>query len=270
MDKQVKIEFNFPDQQFESREDFIEEMTNSLTAKEKDGPALFAYKKHWLQDFYVRYKDGDIGSYHPLGKDIEEQINSTVEEVIGDCADLLPFGDSTLYIFVLPWFPGEDEEMFEGTMGQAPWQNTIKLYVDTNDFSFESLRETIAHEYNHAIFFQNIPSAQKTILDSVIMEGLAENFREVAVGGEPAEWSTALKNNEIVEALGKLKGSFDAYDYNIYNDLFYGGDRFQRWTGYSIGYQVVKSYLKQKDNIAWEKVMNTDPQKILEGSEFAD
>jgi uncharacterized protein YjaZ len=209
-----------------------------------------------------------VEEYESLNGSTVTKIRENTKEVIQKCQSKLPLPNEQLNIFIMPWFPGENEKVFRGTMGYAPWESTFHLQIDPRGFSIESIRETVAHEYNHAVYLCHHISANTTIFDSMIMEGFAENFREEMVGGDQAPWSVALSEEEAKKAFKDLQGSLDKIDHSLHNKIFFGSEDYKRWTGYSVGYRIVSDFLQNRDQVEWSKVMKMDSQDIIEKSSF--
>lgn len=139
----------------------------------------------------------------------------------------------------------------------------MHLYIDIKKFTKKSLVQTLAHELNHIKFFELQPDLYFTVQQHLVTEGLAECFREDIVGGKVAPWSKAFSEAKILEELKRIEPIMMSKDRADYSDLFYGGKRFKRWTGYTIGYYLVKKFLKKNKGMSWEKIMKTEIQKFF-------
>ncbi len=145
----------------------------------------------------------------------------------------------------------------------------VHLFISPEKFSSTSLIETIAHELNHAVFLHYRDSSSwLTLLEALIFEGFAENFREEVVGGDIAPWSKALSDNESQKEFFKLEKYLGSTENKVYQDVFFGNKEYKKWTGYTIGYQIVKSFRKKNPNKSWLEILKTKPEKILEASTF--
>ena len=51
--------------------------------------------------------------------------------------------------------------------------------------------------------------------------------------------------------------------YKLYREVFFGTGKYPLWSGYTIGYYILKEYLKQQKEINWEKIIKTKPKVIL-------
>ena len=159
--------------------------------------------------------------------------------------------------FIFPWFPTEAEsKKFGGVNALAAYYRTVHLYVDIKSYTKKGLLETLAHELNHIRYFENFKDLNFTIKEHLVAEGLAECFREYVVGGKVAPWSKALNKKQILIELKKIQSILNSIDRKIYTELFYGSKKFKRWTGYSIGYFLVKEFLKKNNNLTWEQIMS--------------
>jgi uncharacterized protein YjaZ len=98
----------------------------------------------------------------------------------------------------------------------------------------------------------------------LIMEGLAEHFREYMVGGKVAPWSKALNDKQIISAIKKVEPFFESTKREDYENIFFGSKGFKRWTGYTLGYYLVKRFIKNNKNLSWEKIMKTDIKHFFE------
>jgi len=194
-------------------------------------------------------------------------ILKSIKRAVTLCFDALP--DDAVHIFVFPTFSRFVEKKMSGTTGYTPWKNTILAFVNQLSQRWErSLIETIAHEYNHSVFFQYHKC--QTLLDSIIFEGLAEHFREQVVGGGRAPWSKAVDKNQSKKILGELKSEalLSSADPEIYQNVFFEGKKYVQWTGYTIGYYIVESFLRLNPNLGWKDIMQISPHDIFSQSEF--
>ena len=246
----------------------MEVLVEKIIKNEKNGVAKLAYQKYLRDLFYGRYEKAPVKKYRTLSVKELEEIESITREVLDQCEEKLPSISSPITIYVLPWFPTDDDDMFNGVTGVTSWQSTFQILISSENFSEQSLRETVAHEYNHAVFLCHHLPSNKTILDSMVMEGLAEHFREEVVGGEKSPWSKALSEKEVVESLKLIGDDLSTINYQLHSDIFFGSDTYDRWTGYSAGYKIVESFLEKKRDSNWTKLMKMKPKDIFTQSFF--
>lgn len=264
----VRIFFLYPQNIPNTTEGFVDEVLEFIKPVEGYDYAGFENTDS-LRSFFMRSVDDEFQKkYKPLEKDLRLEIEKTIYNTVEKCGEFINLPNTPLVIYVSPWFPSdEDNRQFKGTYGFSPYKTVIHLSLSVHqEVNFSSLTETITHEINHTIFYDRYKTFVTTIHDYLLMEGLAENFREDVVGGDPAPWSTALNKNEASDVLGELetKELLHTEDRKIHNDLFYGSDKYKRWSGYSIGYWIVKNFKTQKPSLTWDEIMNYPPKKIFE------
>lgn len=206
-----------------------------------------------------RYKDTDVTNYQPLNKNKFQDVKATVNETTDKIADTLPPPHFGVTAHVYPWFQDQDEEAFGGVNGKTFFGSSFHIYLDTQKFTRQSLQETVAHEYNHAVRNQRFSINEQTIGDAIVMEGLAEHFREGVIGGNSADWSTALSKSAASKYLQEMESDLDASinNQNLYKDIFYDSGDYPLWTGYSIGYQLVGKFIEKNHTQGWPKLMKT-------------
>ncbi|OGC47601.1 hypothetical protein A2886_02330 [candidate division WWE3 bacterium RIFCSPHIGHO2_01_FULL_42_13] len=208
--------------------------------------------------------DLSIGVGDVLGI-IKKTLNAVVET--------LPTKNN-LEIYIFPTLSGFVKEKMFGVNGYTPYANVIHLYVHPDstklkDFN-KNLANTLAHEYNHAIRFLYFPNSDsEKLIDNLVFEGLAENFREYVLGGKQAPWAQALSKDvarKVFDSFGGLLLS-DNYTYDDYNKIFFGNDEYAVWTGYSVGYHLVKDFIKNRGSERnWSKIIQMPAKEILEKS----
>ena len=161
------------------------------------------------------------------------------------------------------WFT--NTKMF-GVSGYTSDQKNIFLFISSQKSWRQQLKNTVAHEYTHLFAYRH--HDWKTLLDSLIFEGIAENFRESAVGGKPSPWVEALSTQRSKAIFKKVKHRLQSVDERQYQRLFLGVDRrYPLWAGYAIGYQIIKSFVAHNP-MSWPKIVKMKPNDILEKSHY--
>ncbi len=199
----------------------------------------------------------------------EVKIIKTVTKAIKKCFDVLPEGITSIFVF--PTFSQFVKEEMSGTTGYAPWPDTILIFINPTSLQYDkALGETVGHEFNHAVFLRNKKCA--TLSDSIIFEGLAEHFREQVIGGDQASWTKIFKLDQakVIFAEMKLINLLQSTDPEIRRGVFFGNEKYICWTGYAIGYYIVKSFLEDNPSLDWKEIMAKQPKDILSGSSFSN
>lgn len=133
-----------------------------------------------------------------------------------------------------------------GLGGYNPNHQELLLAINTSFQNLEkSLEENfiplLAHEIHHAKRRRSVGYGS-TLLEAVISEGLADHFSIELSGITAPPWTMALSNDELQQWIDKASSSWNQpYDHAVW---FFGTDPgTPKWTGYSIGFELVKRYL---------------------------
>src|SRR3989338_2244375 len=199
----------------------------------------------------------------------EVRIIKTITKAIKKCSDLLPGGITSIFVF--PTFSQFVKEEMSGTTGYTPWPDTILIFINPANLRCDkALSETVGHEFNHTVFLRDKKCT--TLLNSIIFEGLAEHFREQIIGGDRASWTKIFELNKakVIFSEVKLANLLQSTDLKIRRGIFFGNEKYIRWTGYAIGYYIVKSFLENNPSLSWKEIMTKQPKEILNGSGFSN
>jgi hypothetical protein len=105
------------------------------------------------------------------------------------------------------------------------------------------LMPLVAHELHHVARLRSV-GFPENLLAAMVLEGLADRFSVEVAGVDPPLWSSALSAAEIEIWLARareiwLSGSYD------FDAWFFGTtSEIPRWTGYTLGFEIVGRYLE--------------------------
>lgn len=271
----IKIHFCYPETSLATnKESVIDSIVRDVSLNPKIGYAGFEKQSHFKNYLIKRFLENSKETYQKLSVSDYKKIEIVIQKTTKICFEQLP--SSTLFVFVFPWLGAKYDKEFGGVNGFAAYTNTVHLFISPEKFSSLSLKETIAHEFNHAVFFHNRHSSSElTLFETFIFEGLAENFREETVGGKSSPWSKAKSEQQCKLDFISLKRYLNSTSQGLYESVFFGGKQYlkivypiKKWTGYSIGYNIVKSFRKNHPEKTWEEIMGMKPETIFEMSSF--
>ncbi len=196
----------------------------------------------------------------------EEKSASVIADAVRRCRRLAATRGTTK-IFLLPTFDPFVRNRMSGVSGYCAWKNAIMIGIHPEARRLErALRDTVCHEFTHSACLQY--NQRKTLLDSIVFEGLAEHFRENVVGGGRSPWVSALNEGETRRMFKRIKTKLNSKSYKIYKEVFFGDKTYPLWSGYSIGYQIVKKYLSKIGHRDWNQIFRKHPKEILKESRF--
>lgn len=237
-----------------SLESFVDSIVVDIPLYEPIGYAGYITKDYLREFLLRRYENHTLDEYQVLEQTKINKIENIVRTTIKQCVDVLETKSGDIHVFIFPWFPDDQtKKIFNGVMGWVDYKDTILLFIHP-DFLEKDLIETVAHEYNHAVWYGMYTTESQTLFDSLVIEGLAEHFRESVVGGERAPWCSLFPSRKEFEvSLQKIKPFL--YRTDMYDAVFFGNDIYQKWTGYSLGYWLVGDFLSNHAGVGWAEVM---------------
>lgn len=261
----AKFKFYFPEitDSIKNQRSLVDLMIKEM---QKDGSIKCAgyFDEKDLQDDLMRnIGNGVIAHLNSLNKEKKQKLEQEINLILRECHKALLHPDLPIFLFVYPWFPDSTEQKnFDGSTAFASYY-TMHLFIDLKNYTIESLKKTIAHEWNHLVFYRYQMEYPYTLRTYIVMEGLAEIFREELMGGKIVPWSLALTETEAKEKLELLKDSLDTKGMGIYREIFQGNKKFKRWTGYSIGYWIAKRFRERNPKLFWEEIIKIKSEDMM-------
>lgn len=126
----------------------------------------------------------------------------------------------------------------------------IRINIDDKKSTENLISENVAHELCHAARWGKNDEWIKSLFDGLIFEGLAcvleaefvKDRSEKSLFIKTILERTDEKNEKILE---ELRGQLDSNCYDYDTIFFNGNNELSRWSGYSLGYYLVKKYLEK-------------------------
>lgn len=270
----VKIKFFFPKTshkyEAKNKQEFVELL---IKAMRKDGSVKCAgyLKEKDLRNSLVRHMgNGDIAQYKSLSIKQRQLIKKTILATVQKCDKKLPIPTKN-FVFVFPWFPTKNDKALKGSLGFAAYNCVFHIFISPQIFTQRSLADSVAHELNHTVSFYYHPDryVKWSLLDHIINEGLAENFREETLNKKSTQWAVALAKKEAFKTLESIRPLFRSKGSRVHQKILFGNARYKRWTGYSVGYWIVKEFRKKHRKLGWKEIMKTKPEDILKKALFS-
>ena len=138
----------------------------------------------------------------------------------------------------------------DGVGGRTRASDYIEFAINEEKATKNLISEMIVHELCHAARWGKNDEWADSLFNSIISEGIAtyleaefvKNREEKTVFIKTVLRRTDDENKKILE---KLSDQLDS-NYYDYNTIFFNGDNnLPRWSGYSLGYYLVKKYLEK-------------------------
>jgi len=198
-----------------------------------------------------------------------DELKSIAEATIASVEKLLPIKNVDIVFYDNP---GATIDEIGGIGGITPNANVIFISLNPRHPDFkkalkDELGFLLAHELHHTIRWQKEVEGD-TLLEAMVFEGLADHFaQEVTRRDKPSVYSCALTPEQKKIFLKKASEEWSRPNYN--NSLWFFGsnpDIIPRWTGYTIGYDLVGAYLRANPGSSASKLADSDASLFLNTS----
>jgi uncharacterized protein YjaZ len=253
---------------FKNRRQFIREFIKNLKVNKVDYAGLNNKELEKILNKFIFFLNSQKSKieYLPKQKYQRVKVFQIIKKSLVKCWNCFSV-EKPLKIFIFPCFSNFVKTKMEGVCGFVPRQNIIYLFLHPKATHFEKrLKYTVAHEFYHAVSEKYSRKWNKTILGSLVYEGLANYFRMKAVGGKLTSGLIALSEKQCRKIWPKVQKILNSKNPKIWRALFLGNKKYPLGCGYSLGYQIVKSFFKKNPKIKWKEVIKYSPREILKKS----
>lgn len=158
-----------------------------------------------------------------------------------------------------------------------PFTGNVTITVDRDspiglEVSLERwLRVPLAHELNHVKRIKDGPGfgASIPLGDAFVFEGLAEAFAAELYPGTVPPWLNSLTPAKERQVWARAKPRLrEVFTREELIPWFQGGDGLPRWVAYTVGYHIVRSYLRNHPGVTAASLVTKPASKILERSAY--
>lgn len=138
----------------------------------------------------------------------------------------------------------------DGVGGRTRTSDFIEFAINEEKSTENLISEMVAHELCHAARWGKNDEWINSLFDGIINEGIA-TYLEAEFVKDRKEKTVFIKTilerteDENEKILIKLKDQLDSNYYDYDTIFFNGNDELPRWSGYSLGYYLVKKYLEK-------------------------
>lgn len=199
------------------------------------------------------------------------EIEKIITSALAECNKYLK--NDSITIYVLP----SNQDIFMmingmgGISGLTAGSKQILLTIDPAiDKWKEMLSYNVAHEFNHAYWTKmDFNKTPRNLLTYLVFEGRADSYAHLIYPNVVCPWTKVLSSGQESELWNRIKNQLDntnmAFQYNV---MFGVRNQFPLWGGYTLGYHIVQSALKNHPDLTPEEWTNLPPEKILEMSGY--
>lgn len=147
--------------------------------------------------------------------------------------------------------------------GHTLYINLNPEYQNFNKTINTHLFRTLVHELHHVMRCRTVGYGE-TLLEALISEGLADHFEIELTTEGPQAWDKVLSEKQINIFLKKAQKEFHNKNYS-HTDWFFGSEkrRIPEWTGYSLGFYLVKKYLEKHQEKKASSLYNVEAKVFI-------
>jgi uncharacterized protein YjaZ len=222
----------------------------------KDADASEIYDYLNLHGMYLPFQDENKLVITLQKNNVWEMVQEELQQL----QQIWEGPDVPIYIF--PSDPNNPilNKEFGGKSGLA-FKNTLFLFISEKNKE-KDIKSLLTHEYNHVCRLSKYPKNEDeyVLLDSIILEGLAEHAVLERYGEEYVSPWTFLYTNEQLEKMWKRliypNRNIHKTDY-IHQDLLYGSHFYPKMSGYCVGYYLVKKHIEAR-NLTSKDLLNME------------
>lgn len=138
----------------------------------------------------------------------------------------------------------------DGVGGRTRTSDFIEFVINEEKATKNLISEMVAHELCHAARWGKNDEWINSLFDGIISEGIA-TYLEAEFVKDQKEKTVFIKtilertNDENKKILEKLRDQLESNYYDYDTIFFNGNNELPRWSGYSLGYYLVKKYLEK-------------------------
>ncbi len=257
---EYKLFLDFP-RHLKNSKEFISSLVQSVR---KTGFGFLGFsKKEYLKKCLERQISVTTKGLENISDIHKKSIEEIIEAEISRLKELVSSQKTYMYVFLT--FSDFVLNKMGGVSGYTPWKDIIFLFVHPKARNINlCLKRTLAHEYIHSVSREH--HEWSTLLDALVFEGLAELFITEHFNGHISPWTKTLTIEECRKYLAQVKEKLKSKSDDDYRGLFFNDETYPLWAGYSIGYQIVKSYRQKNKDITWNELLKKEVAEIYNHS----
>jgi uncharacterized protein YjaZ len=154
-------------------------------------------------------------------------------------------------IYIFPINQGNMLIHQDNNKSGVSFKNRIFLFLTPIEDTKE-IEALFIHEYHHICRLDNQKKdlEEYTLLDSIVLEGLAEHAVEYYCGKEyRAEWCDYYSEKELETKWREIAGKYlnIKRDNKLHDEILFGKGRYPKLIGYALGYYITKSNFKSNN-----------------------
>lgn len=163
----------------------------------------------------------------------------------------------------------EDEfikEKMNGSSGESYSSTDIKILFNSDVEGWrKEMKASVIHEYAHAWFYEHKDVSWNITFNwqQIILDAHAQLFTERTLSEYDEPMKDHIEKEELAQKWPEIKESLSK-ELEKGRDLFYGGENFEKWTGYTVAYMIGQKLLEKHELEDFPDLKRSD---VLEAGE---
>lgn len=198
-------------------------------------------------------------------------IEEVVEEALHQASTLLHGPDTTVCIAALDPRDTFVRKNMHGVAGFTLGSGKILSQVSIQDDWRDWVSYLVAHEYHHSVWtsLHYEKSKGRDLLNYLVFEGKADSFARLVYPDIKAPWTDALAPDQEARQWRKMEPQLSITNYAMKQRYMFGGGRsVPLWSGYTIGFHIVQSFLQQTPEATIDEWTAMDANDVLAQSGY--
>jgi uncharacterized protein YjaZ len=205
----------------------------------------------------------------------ESHVEQVIQEALQKAAEALPGPDTTVCIFAA--YDSQStfvRDYMNGVSGSTVGAGKIWLQIYPSGAWRNWIPYAVAHEYHHSVWMNRQGSQLETfdLVDDVLIEGRADSFAHMLYPDTHAPWTEALTPEQERNQWQVMQKYLHARSPDTQQKFMFGGlvggNHVPRWTGYTIGFHIVQSYLQKHPEVTVDEWTRMDAHDLLDQSGY--
>jgi uncharacterized protein YjaZ len=221
------------------------------------------------EDMSFPYPRGDLDE---LTEAIEVMRESDVEQRVTEALEqssvLLPGPDVAVCLFVndYPFI----REHRGGVTGDVLRGRSIELMLFPEEGWLDWAPYWAAALYYVVVWLSHyeVPEEQRTLLDAIVHVGRVHSFASLIYPEMAPPETRALTPEQEAEGWQRMQDQLDSTDPTIIRAYLFGDMQTPRWTAYTVGFNIMQSFLERHTEVGIEEWTAMSAQEILERSGY--
>ena len=198
----------------------------------------------------------------------ESGVEQIVNEALQEASLVLPGPDTTVCIYVVDPKLTFVRDYMGGVTAMTIGAGKIWIQIYPEGIWRDWVPYAVAHEYHHSVWTDRYQDRGFDLVDYLIFEGRADSFAHAVYPEMVAPWTEALTAEQEAAQWQAMQQHLDSSSVMIQRKFMFGGTDVPRWTGYTIGFHIVQTYLKKHPNVSIDEWTALDAHDLLAESDY--